>query len=90
MQVGVTFPQTEIGSDPGAIRAYAQAAEDLGYQHILAADHVRGTDRAARPDWGGFYDINSQFHEPLVLFGFLAGITKAMEFVTGVLVLGQR
>jgi hypothetical protein len=29
MNVGVVFPQTEIGTDPGAIRAYAQAVEEV-------------------------------------------------------------
>jgi hypothetical protein len=44
VQVGVTFPQAKIGADPKAIRDYAQAAEDLGYEHLLAYDHVLGAD----------------------------------------------
>ena len=40
MQVGVPFPQSEIGADAKAIRDYAQSAEDLGYEHRLAYDHV--------------------------------------------------
>ncbi len=44
MQIGVTFPQTEIGKDPVVIRDYAQAAEGLGYSHIVAFDHVLGAD----------------------------------------------
>ena len=40
MRIGVTFPQTELGGDVGALRAYGQAAEDLGYTHLLA--YARG------------------------------------------------
>ena len=45
MQLGVTFPQTEIGADPAGIRDFAQAAESLGYEHFLVFDHVLGADR---------------------------------------------
>lgn len=90
MRLGVVFPQTEIGSDPGAIRAYAEAAEELGYKHILAFDHVLGADKTVRPDWGGRYDQGHMFHEPFVLFGYLASLTTHAELVTSVLILGQR
>ncbi len=90
MRIGVTFPQTEIGEDPGGIRAYAVAAEELGYSHLLAYDHVLGADRAQRPDFRGPYDIDTMFHEPFVLFGFMAGFTSTLEFVTGVIILPQR
>ena len=61
MQVGVTFPQTEIGADPGTIRDYAQAAEDLGYEHLLAYDHVLGADPSNREGWRG-YTHETMFH----------------------------
>src|SRR5690349_944033 len=89
MQIGVVFPQTEIGSDAGAIRAYAERAEQLGYRHLLAYDHVLGADPAAHPGWSGPYDISTTFHEPMVLFGYLAAITR-MELVTGIIILPQR
>lgn len=53
MQIGVTFPQTEIGSDPGAVREYAQAAESLGFKHILAYDHVVGANPSSHPNLTG-------------------------------------
>jgi probable F420-dependent oxidoreductase len=90
MHIGVTFPQTEITADPAAVRAYAEAAEDLGYSHILAYDHVLGADISGRPDWRGPYNHRTLFHEPLVLFGYLAGLTRRIEFVTGVIILPQR
>ena len=49
MQLGVVFPQTEIGADPGAVRDYAQAAEALGYQHLVVIEHVLGAEAANHP-----------------------------------------
>jgi len=89
MRIGVVFPQTEIGADPGAIRTYAQEVERLGFTHLLAYDHVLGADPAAHPGWRGPYTHEHTFHEPFVLFGYLAGICS-LELVTGVIVLPQR
>ena len=89
MRIGVVFPQTDIGADVGAVRAYAQRAEELGFRHVLAYDHVVGADPAVHRGWQGPYDVTTTFHEPLVLFGFLAGITS-LELVTGIIILPQR
>jgi len=90
MQIGVVFPQTEIGTDAGVIREFGQAAEQLGYHHILAYDHVLGANPASRPGWRPPYTHQSTFHEPFVLFGYLAGLTKTIELVPGVVILPQR
>ena len=91
MRVGVIFPQTEIGTDPVVIRDYAQAAEALGYDHVLAFDHVLGANPASRPNWDDhFYAYTDMFHEPFVLFGYLACATKSIELVTGIIILPQR
>lgn len=90
MKTGVVFPQTEIGADPAAVRDYVQAAEGLGYSHMLVYDHVLGADTNHHANWQGSYTSRSMFHEPFVLFGFLAGITTKLELVTAVLILGQR
>ena len=89
MKIGVVLPQTEIGADPVVVRAYAAAVEELGFAHILAYDHVLGADPAGHPGWTGPYDVDTTFHEPFVLFGYLAAITS-MELVTGVIILPQR
>ena len=89
MKVGVVFPQTEIGADVGAIRAYAEAAEALGYNHILVYDHVLGADTSVHQNWRGPYDLKTMFHEPFVLFGYLAALTN-VELVTGIIILPQR
>jgi probable F420-dependent oxidoreductase len=90
MKVGVVFPQTEIGTDPAVIKDYAQTAEELGFLHILAYDHVIGANPASRPGWKPPYSHLDNFHEPFILFGYLAGLTKKVELVTGIIILPQR
>jgi probable F420-dependent oxidoreductase len=90
MRVGVVFPQTELGGDPGVVRAYGERVESLGYAHILVYDHVLGADAEAHAPWNWPYDVHTTFHEPLVLFGFLAAVTRSVELVTGVVILPQR
>jgi probable F420-dependent oxidoreductase len=89
VNIGVVFPQTEIGPDRGAVRAFGQQVEELGFTHILAYDHVLGADPAIHQPWTGPYDIDTTFHEPLVMFGYLAALTS-LELVTGIIILPQR
>src|SRR6516165_8270320 len=89
MRIGVVFPQTELGGDPAVLRAYAQGVEVLGFTHILAYDHVVGADPEVHRGWQGPYDINTTFHEPFVMLGYLAAVTS-LELVTGVIILPQR
>ena len=90
MKIGAVFPQVEIGNDPAAIRDYAQAAEAMGYTHLLAFDHVLGANPDRPGGWKGPYTHRHPFHEPLVLFGFLAAVTTRVELVTGIIILPQR
>jgi probable F420-dependent oxidoreductase len=90
MKIGIIFPQTEIGPDPWAVLDYAQAAEEMGYAHLVAYDHVLGADPSQHPGWQGPYTHEHQFHEPFVLFSFLAAVTKSIELATGILILPQR
>ena len=78
-----------MGGDRGAVRAYGQRAEELGFTHILAYDHVLGADPAVHQGWNGPYDVDTTFHEPFVMFGYLAAITS-LELVTGIIILPQR
>jgi len=89
MRIGVVFPQTELGGDVAAVRAYAQRAEELGFTHVLAYDHVAGADPAVHTGWDGPYDVRTTFHEPMVLYGYLAAVSS-MELVTGIIILPQR
>ncbi len=90
MKIGAVFPQTEIGADPDVVARFATTAESLGYDHLLAYDHVLGANTASRPDWRGPYTAESMFQEPLVLFSYLAGLTSKIEFATAVIILPQR
>ena len=90
MKLGAVFPQTEIGADPDDVARFAATAEELGYNHLVAYDHVLGANTASRPDWQGPYTSHSMFHEPFVLFGYLAGVTSTLELVTAVIILPQR
>jgi probable F420-dependent oxidoreductase len=90
MQLGVIFPQTEIGADPKAVRDFVQAAEEMGYAHLIVFDHVLGADTRHYANWQGPYTKGDLFHEPFVLYGYLAALTQRLELVTAVIILGQR
>jgi probable F420-dependent oxidoreductase len=91
MQIGVVYPQTELRGDPAAVRRIGRAVEDLGFDHLLAYDHVLGAVHADRTrQLTGPYTEHDPFHDPFVMFAYLAGITDRIQFATGVLVLPQR
>jgi probable F420-dependent oxidoreductase len=95
VDVGVVFPQTEIGSDPNEIRAYAKGVEEIGFGHLAAYDHVLGAAPDRPRGWTGPfseppYTHVDAFHEVFVLFGYLAAITTQLVLMTRVLVLPQR
>lgn len=90
MQIGIVFPQTEIGNDPSVIRDFAQAVEELGYSHLLVYDHVLGAHPDREPRLTGPYTHETPFHEPFVLLGYLAAHTRRIGLVTGVIILPQR
>src|SRR3954454_22051362 len=88
MQLGSLLPLGDIGGDPAVVREYAQTAEAIGYDFVEAPDHVLGASEATASEPGrtgaGLY------HDPFVLFGYLAGCTQELGFSTGVLILPQR
>ncbi len=90
MQFGVVYPQTEYSNDPSAIKDYAQAAEELGYTHVLAYDHVLGANPDRPGGWNGPYTYRTSFQEPLMLFSFMAGVTQKLGFLPGIIILPQR
>ncbi len=91
MKIGAVYPQTELRGDPAAVRRIGRAVEDLGFSHLLAYDHVLGAVHADRtPPLPGPYTEHDPFHDPLVMFAYLAGITERIEFATGILILPQR
>jgi probable F420-dependent oxidoreductase len=90
MKYGVVFPQIEFPSDPAAIKDFAQAAEDLGYDHLLAYDHLLGANPNREGGWSGPFCYTDPFQEPLTLFSYLAGVTEELAFITGIIILPQR
>jgi probable F420-dependent oxidoreductase len=91
MDIGVAYPQIELRGDPAAVGVFARAVENLGFDHILAYDHVLGAVHADRtPPLTGPYTEQDPFHDPFVMFAYLAGITERIRFTTGILVLPQR
>jgi len=91
MQIGVVYPQIELGGNPDAVRAIGRATEDNGFDYLLAYDHVVGAEHRDRdPELWGPYSENDPFHEPMVMFGYLAGITERIGLATGVIIMPQR
>jgi len=91
MRFGAVYPQTELRGDPDAVRRIGLAAESLGFDYLLAYDHVVGAVHEGRePRLWGPYTERDPFHDPLVMFAYLAGITDRLEFATGALILPQR
>lgn len=90
MKYGIVFPQTEFPADANAIRDFTQTAEALGFNHILAYDHILGANPDRPGGWAGPYTFRDPFEEPLTLFSFMAGITTTISFITGIIILPQR
>ena len=90
MKLGAVFPQTEIGADPADVRAFAEGVQELGFDHLMAYDHVLGADRDTHQHLVGPYRAEHEFHEILVLFGYLASVAPGLELVTGVIIAPQR
>jgi probable F420-dependent oxidoreductase len=91
MQIGAVYPQIELRGDPSAVRRVGLAVEELGFDYLLAYDHVLGAVHGDRtPRLTGPYTEHDPFHDPFVMFAYLAAITERLEFATGILVLPQR
>jgi alkanesulfonate monooxygenase SsuD/methylene tetrahydromethanopterin reductase-like flavin-dependent oxidoreductase (luciferase family) len=105
MLLGCSIPVVDIGTGPAIVRDYAQAAEGLGYSYLLAPDHVLGANptpgqgvfaasasvaASFNRDYQRVGTTKNAYHDPFVLFGFLAGCTENIGFTTGVLILAQR
>ncbi len=90
MKIGVIYPQKELNGDPLAVGRIGLATEQLGFDHLVLYDHVLGASHDREPRLTGPYTEKDPFHDPFVLFGYLAAITQRIELVTGILILPQR
>ncbi len=77
MKIGLSLPVREMENDIGAIKAFAQLADELGFTHLRVPDQV------LRPDSG-------YAHEPMTLMAFIAAVTEKIELVPSVIVLPSR
>jgi probable F420-dependent oxidoreductase len=91
MKLGVIFPQTECGTDVGAIAAFVRSVETMGFDHLFVADHVLGADPKfhSHPSLAT-YSHEAVVHEALTLMAYLAAITTRITLATGILILPQR
>src|SRR5215472_9021023 len=96
VKLGTNLPEHLIGTDHRALAEFLTALEEIGYQYVTVGDHVLGADLSVRPEWKPYfgerplYDQHMPWHEPMVLFGFLAGMTRSLELSTGILISPQR
>jgi probable F420-dependent oxidoreductase len=90
MQTGAVLSQNELGPELSALRDYAQAVQDLGYDFLVTADHVVGSDAADHPELGRVFPIDNYLREPLLLGAFLACAAPKVGYLTSVVILPQR
>ena len=77
MKIGISLPVRELEDDLGAIKEFAQTADELGYTHLRVPDQV------LRPNGG-------HLHEPMMLLAYIAAVTKHIELVPSVIVTPSR
>lgn len=90
MKYGAIFPQYELSADVENIRVFMTEVERMGYDFVLAYDHVLGANPEREGGWRGPYTHENQFHEIFSLFSYASAITTTLEFATGILILPQR
>jgi probable F420-dependent oxidoreductase len=90
VQTGPVLHQAELGPDVAVLRDYAQTVQDLGYDFIVAADHVVGADPAAYPQLDRVFPIDTFLREPLTVFAFVSAVAPGLGFVSSVIILPQR
>ncbi|MBM3140712.1 MAG: LLM class F420-dependent oxidoreductase [Chloroflexi bacterium] len=90
MELTAFYPSYELGSDPGVLRDYAQAAEALGYARLAMGEHTLGADPDRPGGWQGAYTFRHEWPDPFPTFGYLAAVTERIELMTGILILPQR
>lgn len=81
-------------SGPGVVR-FAQEAERMGYEILAVGDHIVFPERieAAYPYGGGGPNPSvaaGNYIEPMTLLSYIAGATKSIKLLTGVLVIPYR
>ncbi len=75
MRLGVTFSHPDLCDDPGFYKEYAQAIEEAGFDHLVAAEHVAGghPDRL-RGEKVHTYDVPSRRPIPVWMGSYFGAI----------------
>jgi probable F420-dependent oxidoreductase len=85
MKFGAGFPIT-ASSDTVALRDFAQALDGAGFDVVTTAGHLLGVEAGRLPDRPPQTYVGP-FHDPFVLFSYLAAITQRLRFRTTILIL---
>ena len=92
MKLGVSVPRAP---DPEGLRRFAQRAEELGFDCILAGDHIvlptGGTTQYPYTADGSFArPADDPFLDTMTLLGFLAACTTTIKLGTTVIIVPYR
>jgi probable F420-dependent oxidoreductase len=79
VHLGVILPNFDEHASPGAVRAVAEAAEELGFDSVWATEHIIVGQEAVRP-YGRVLD-------PLCTLSWLAGLTERIGLGTSIVIL---
>ena len=91
MDIGIHFPQAEIGPDHNVIRDFAQTVEELGFSHVNVPDHVIQTRTPRGPlPLANNYTSSFPHHETMTTLAFIAGVTTTLRLKSAVIILPQR
>lgn len=94
LKLGVHLPQNEFGANVPELRRFVTSCEAIGYDYLIMGEHVLSHDASSQapqtreeprpytPDW--------VWHEPFVMFGYLAAVTERIRFMPSVMVLPMR
>src|SRR5450432_788291 len=85
MKYGAGFPLQSL-PDAAAIRGYATALEEAGFDFTSTAGHVLGQPAGTHPDRAAPQYIGP-FNDPFVTFSYLAGVTQRIRFMSAILIL---
>jgi len=93
-QIGLVFPNQDIGTERQDIVGFAPKVEEIGLDFIAGYDHVVGVDISRKAQDTTFtrcnYNSEQTMHEPMVLFGGMAVLTERVRFLTACVVSPQR
>src|SRR6202034_4438787 len=90
IKLGIRWPDYEVPIDNGVVRAFCEAAEELGYDHVTAFDHLAGMSHRTRRGWHSNYTVDMEWAETLTLFSYMAAVTTKLSFMTAILGLPMR